>query len=148
MRNLVMKWTLPVVLCIWVAISILHAGDAENRQLCTLIKENVPPATQAEAIRKHFSAKQLTDGSAVAAYEGDFVWALQADKKPQIIVDDGPPMEMRPLENGLWVFATRLTTGRSHAHQFRVAGEILGGKRFDTAAYTEESYPQPGLPKG
>src|SRR5215510_5877652 len=120
MRTLVMKWNLSVALCIWVSISILNAGDAENRRLCSLIKQNVPSATQAEAIRKHFSAKQLADGSAVAAYGGDFVWALQADKKPQIIVDDGAPLEMRPLENGLWVYATRLTTGQSHAHQFRV----------------------------
>jgi putative esterase len=143
-----MKLTLPVVLCIWVSVSILLAGDAENRQLCTLIKENGPLAAQAEAIRKHFSAKQLADGSAVAAYGGDFVWALQAEQKPQILVDDGQPLEMRPLQNGLWVYATRVTTGRSHAHQFRVAGEILGAKRFDTAAYTDDSYPQPGVPKG
>jgi hypothetical protein len=56
------------------SISALRAGDGENQQLYALIKANGPAIAQAEAIRKHFSSKQLTDGSAVAAYGGDTVW--------------------------------------------------------------------------
>jgi hypothetical protein len=124
--------------------SFLQAGDAENRQLYALIKANGPAIAQAEAIRKHFSAKQLADGSAVAAYGGDFVWAIQTEQKPSIIIDDGQPSEMRLLPNGLWVHTARLTTGRSHAHQYRIAGRILGDRRFDTAAYT--TTPRPRAP--
>jgi enterochelin esterase family protein len=128
--------------------SALQAGDAENRQLYSLIKASGPVVAQAEALRKHFSSKQLTDGSAVAAYGGDFVWAVQNEQKPMISVDDGQPLEMRSLPNSLWVHAARLTAGRSHAHHYEVAGKILGDKRFDTAAYMDDSYPQPGVPKG
>ena len=130
------------------SISVLQAGDSENRQLYELIKANGPAITQAEALRKHFSAQQLSDGSAVAAYGGDFVWAIQTEQKPLISIDDGQPSEMRSLPNGLWVHAARLTTGRSHAHHYRIAGEILGDRRFDTAAYPDDSYPQPGVPQG
>ena len=130
------------------SISVLQAGDSENRQLYELIKANGPALTQAEALRKHFSAKQLSDGSAVAAYGGDFVWAIQTELKPFISIDDGQPSEMRSLPNGLWVHAARLTTGRSHAHHYRIAGEVAGDKRFDTAAYPDDSYPQPGVPQG
>ncbi|HET6962277.1 MAG TPA: alpha/beta hydrolase-fold protein [Terriglobia bacterium] len=128
--------------------SALRAGDAENRQLYSLIKANGPVVAQAEALREHFSSKQLTDGSAVAAYGGDFVWAVQSEQKPLISIDDGQPSEMRSLPNALWVHAARLTTGRSHAHHYRVEGRILGDKRFDTAAYLDDSYPQAGVPQG
>lgn len=136
---------------VWIVLSLtplLQAGDAENRQLYSLIEGNVPAMFQAEAIRKHFTAKELADGSAVAAYGGDFVWAIQSEQNPLIIIDDGQPSAMRSLPNGLWVHAARLTTGRSHAHQYRIAGKILGDRRFDTAAYTPDSYPQPGVPQG
>ena len=122
--------------------SALRAGDAENRQLYTLIKANGSAVAQAEAIRKHFSGKQLADGSAVAAFRGDFVWAVQSEQKPLISIDDGPPSEMRSLPNSLWVHGARLTSGRSHAYHYRVEGRILGDKRFDTAAYLDDSYPQ------
>jgi hypothetical protein len=126
--------------------SAAQAGDAENRQLYALMNANGSAIGQAEAIRKHFSNKQLADGSAVAAYGGDFVWAVQNEQKPLINVDDGQPSEMRSLPNSLWVHSARLTAGRSHAHHYEVAGKILGDKRFDTAAYTDDSYPQPGVP--
>jgi hypothetical protein len=55
---------------------------------------------------------------------------------------------MRPLPNSLWVHTAQLTTGRSHAHHYEVAGKILGDKRFDTAAYLDDSYPQSGVHTG
>ena len=128
--------------------SLLMAGDAENRQLYTLTAADGPPIAQADAIRKHFTTKQLADGSAVAAYRGDFVWAIQVEQKPLISIDDGQPSEMRSLPDGLWVHTARLTTGRSHAHYYQIAGRTLGGNRFDTAAYTDDSYSQPGVPQG
>src|SRR5687767_15984367 len=69
-------------------------------------------------------------------------------KSLSISIDDGQPSEMRSLPNALWVHAARLTTGRSHAHHYRVEGRILGDKRFDTAAYLDDSYPQAGVPQG
>src|SRR4030095_10827399 len=127
---------------------VLRAGDTDNRQLYALIKANGPTTAQAKAIRKHFSSKQLADGSAVAAYGRDFVWALQSEQKPLISIDDGKASEMRPLPNSLWVHTAQLTTGRSHAHHYEVAGKILGDKRFDTAAYLDDSYSQSGVPQG
>ena len=55
---------------------------------------------------------------------------------------------MRQLPGNLWARAARLRTGTSHAHYYRVDTKILGGKRFDTAAYGPDSYPQDGVPRG
>jgi enterochelin esterase family protein len=128
--------------------SVLAADDAENRQLYEMLQAKGTPAAQAEAIRKHFSAKQLADGSAVAAYGSSFVWAVESQAKPALVIDDGEAVTMRPLTDHLWVHTAQLTTGRSHAHYYRVSGNVLGDRRFDTAAYTSDSYPQPGVPEG
>ena len=42
----------------------------------------------------------------------------------------------------------RLRTGPSHAHGYRVNREVLGGKRYDTVANDEDTYPLVGVPKG
>jgi len=81
-------------------VSGLQAGDLEIRELYALISANGSARTQAEALRNHFSGKQLADGSAVAAYGGDFVWALQAEQRPLISIDDGPAFEMRSVGDG------------------------------------------------
>ena len=123
-------------------------GDAENRDLFKLLTGDSPPATQAAALRKHFPDEALKDGSAVAAYGGQFAWALAADARPHFYVDDAPTAPMRSLPGGLWTHTAKLRTGTSHAHYYRVAREILGGKRFDTAAFGPDSYPRENVPRG
>ena len=39
-------------------------------------------------------------------------------------------------------------TGPSHAHYYPVNRGVLGGKRYDTVAYGEDTDPQVGVPKG
>lgn len=41
-----------------------------------------------------------------------------------------------------------MRTGPSRAHHYRVNRKVLGGNRYDTAAYGEDSYPQERVPKG
>ena len=124
-------------------------GDIENRELFKLLKDGgAAPDAQAAAVRKHFPEKALGDGSAVAAYGGQFVWALAAENRPHLYVNDAPAKPMRPLPGNLWVQAATLRTGASHAHYYRVNRGILGGKRFDTAAYGPDSYPQENVPQG
>ena len=40
-----------------------------------------------------------------------------------------------------------MRTGPSRAHYYRVNREALGGNRYDTAAYGEDTYPHEGMPK-
>ncbi len=122
--------------------------DQDNHRLFELVRSKGSPDDQAAGVRAHFPADSLKDGSAVAAYGGEFVWALESGSRPHLYVDDEPSPPLRQLPGNLWVRSARLRTGTSHAHYYRVDTSILDGKRFDTAAYGEDSYPQDGVPKG
>ena len=122
--------------------------DQDNHRLFELVKSKGDPEKRAAGVRAHFEGDALRDGSAVAAYGGEFVWALESESRPHLYVDDEPASPMTRLSGNLWAHSERLRTGTSHAHYYRVDTSILGGKRIDTAAYGEDSYPQDGVPKG
>lgn len=122
--------------------------DQENHRLFDFMGSKAEPAEQSARLRDHFSPDALANGSAVAAFGGEFVWALEAASRPHLYIDDEPAAPMRQLPGSLWAYTERLRTGTSHAHYYRVDTSILGGKRFDTATYGEDSYPQDGVPRG
>ena len=122
--------------------------DQQTRALLDLLRSDSTDEQQASELRSRFSAGDLRSGAAVAALRGDFVWAIQASSRPHLYVDDEPAPPMRRLPDDLWIHGQRLRTGTSHAHFYRVDGSVLGGKRFDTRAYGEDSYPQDGVPQG
>ncbi|MEZ5392452.1 MAG: hypothetical protein R2724_06125 [Bryobacterales bacterium] len=117
-----------------------------SRELIDLAKK--PDASLAGKLRAAFSTEKLEDGSAVIADHGDFLYALESASAPQLYIDDEPAPPMKNLDGDLWYATARLLQGWSHAHFYRVDGKMLGDKRFDTAAYMDESYEQPGVPKG
>ena len=122
--------------------------DQDNQRLFQLVNSDAETASQASALRDHFPEDGLRNGSAVAAYGADFVWALESGSRPHLYIDDAPAPPMRQLPGNLWVHSDSLRTGTSHAHYYRVDTEVLGGRRFDTAAYGEDSYPHEGVPQG
>ena len=117
-----------------------------SRELINLAKK--PDDSFAAKIRDAFPAEKLKDGSAVLADHGDFLYAIESASEPQIYIDDEPAPPMKKLDGALWYSTARLLQGWSHAHFYRVDGKMLGDKRFDTAAYMDESYEQEGVPKG
>lgn len=143
MRRVFVACAAVLLLAPWLA-----AGDAENQQLYDLLRKEGALEMQGGAVRKHFTAQQLADASARCAYLGNFVFALESSSEPFLYIDDEPAARMKSLGGNLWVLTARLLTGRSHAHYYRIAGKMLGGLRFDTAAYTEDSYAKEGVPQG
>ena len=122
--------------------------DQQSRELFQFLRSDAAADAQASRLRDAFSEQALQDGSAVSAYGGSFVWALESTNRPHLYLDDEPAPPMRELPGSLWAHTARLRTGTSHAHHYRVDTEILGGKRFDTAAYGKDSYAQQGVPRG
>lgn len=116
--------------------------------LIDMAKKQPAPAGLATELRNAFSAEKLGDGSAVAIDRGDFLWAIQSDSEPYLYVDDEPVKAMKKAADGLWYHTAKLLQGYSHAHFYRVDGKVLGDKRFDNGALHEDSYEQPGVPKG
>lgn len=122
--------------------------DQAALELLDLLASAASPDEKAAALRARFSEAALRDGSSVAAHGGRFAWALQSEARPHLYVDDEPSPPMEPLPGGLWLHSRTLRTGTSHAHHYRVDRAILGDRRFDTAAYGEDSYPREGVPRG
>ena len=122
--------------------------DAQRHELFQLVNSDSDPTAVATALTSHFEAENLASGAAVSAYGGEFVWAIKSESRPHLYVDDEPAPPMDQLPDNLWVHSRRLRTGTSHAHYYRVDTAVLGGRRFDTAAYGEDSYAQDGVPQG
>ncbi len=123
-------------------------NDSEIRQLLDLVGSEADPQAKADGLREEFSSDDLKDGSAVVSHGPDFVWAIESEARPHLYINDEPAKPMQEVSESLWMHAQRLRTGTSHAHHYRVNTEILGGRRFDTAAYGADSYAQDGVPKG
>ena len=123
--------------------------DESIKQLLSELTSETGEETQSRKLREHFSAADLKGGSSVAGHLGNFVWAVESARKPHLYINDAPTTALKQLPGDLWIYQSRrMRTGTSHAHYYRVDGKILGDKRFDTAAYGQDSYPQEGVSKG
>ncbi len=94
-------------------------------------------ATGEEALRK---------GTAVLSEGPDFVFAVESDSTPQIIVDEASPVAMQK-KGGVWIHRVKLQTGRTHNFSYVVGGEPFGG-RTDIPAFGPMSYEKAGVPQG
>ncbi len=95
-----------------------------------------------------FGEKKLEDGSALITQGGDFLWVINSLSTPELHINDqkGPQMNKLPGCN-LWVLYKKLKTGRSHSYRYHINGKAFGS-RVDVPAYSPDSYPKPGVPKG
>lgn len=128
--------------------ALLLAQDFPEKQLIEMARQQSDSPAFASKLREAFGADKLKNGSAVVSYLGDFLWAIESPKEPFLYIDDQPVLNMTKVPGGdLWIHTASLLTGTSHAHYYRIGGKIHG-KRIDTAAFTEDSYPKPGVPQG
>jgi enterochelin esterase family protein len=129
-------------------VSSVSATDKMNAtQLIDLAK--VASAKLREAITTTFDGKDLKEGTAWAGRGADFFFAVEADSKPELFVDDATGPRMQPLAGSrLWYAAARLEkVGKLHSFHYVLNGRRFGGK-LDVPAFTPLSYLQPGVPSG
>jgi enterochelin esterase-like enzyme len=78
----------------------------------------------------------------------DFIWAVEAQSQPTLVVDDQPLGAMqRASGTNLWFRAAQLRVGTSHRFHYLVDGKRFGGS-VDMPAYGPLSYARPGVPQG
>jgi len=96
----------------------------------------------------HFSDDNLKKGIAWKGESDQFLFAIQSDQEPSLVLDRGvaQPMKRGP-KPGLWYQNAQLKTGESHAFSYLIAGKPFGG-RNDIPAYLPDSYEKPGVPQG
>jgi enterochelin esterase family protein len=128
-----------------------HKASAEEKldatQLIALAKAASPQLR--DAITASFAEKELQEGTSWAGRGPDFFFALEAEAKPELIIDDAAGPTMQPLAgSNLWYATARIEpAGTLHSFHYLVQGRKFGGKR-DLPAFTALSYLQPGVPSG
>jgi enterochelin esterase family protein len=89
-------------------------------------------------------------GSAAAGEHGEFVFAIETDRQPEIEITNIKttlPRAKAWRVGKLWVYETSLQTGSAYAFTWFVDGKPVGGGN-DLPAFTEDAYPKPGVPQG
>ena len=130
-----------------IAASFAPAEKVSNEKLIQLAQLHAPSLEQ--TIRDTFADPKddkIAKGSAYAGEHGQFLFAVASDKQPFLQIDQEPPVPAARVGN-LWVYLGPLKEGTSYKFVWIVDGKPFGGAN-DVAAFTEESYPQPGVPQG
>jgi len=100
-----------------------------------------------EALRVSFRPEALSKGHAVTGVGATFLWAIEAESPPQLIVDDKPMQALRRIpQSNLWFVIADVKTGEAHLFFYRVNGKTTGS--VDIPAYGPDSYQQEGVPEG
>jgi enterochelin esterase family protein len=109
-----------------------------------------PPPQTANARPGAPPPDRLKTGAAAAGEHGEFVFAIETDKQPEIEITNIkttlPRAKAWPVGK-LWVYETSLKTGSAYAFTWFVDGKAVGGAN-DLPAFTEEAYPKAGSPQG
>ena len=142
---------LATVFLAWAAFfpSLGHAMDrAAMDQILAMAKTRADAPEFREALVKHLGEAAIKSGEAFNSNGPDFVWAVETDKQPTIVIDDQPAGTMRRIAgSNLWFHVGQLRVGTSHRFNYLIDGARFGGS-FDVPAYTPDSYARPGVPQG
>lgn len=142
---------LATALLAW-ALLYPSSGSAMERatmdQLLALARTQPDAPQFREALVKHLGEAAIKSGEAFNSNGPDFVWAVETDKQPTIVIDDQPAGAMRRIAgSNLWFHVGQLRVGTSHRFHYLIDGARFGGS-FDVPAYTPDSYARPGVPQG
>ena len=101
-----------------------------------------------EALVQTLGPAEIQKGTAFVGRGADFVWAVSAASRPELLVDGGAGPAMRQIEGSdIWYAAGTLSTGGSHTFEYKIDGKMFGGRK-DVPAYAPDSYLKSGVPAG
>ncbi len=99
-----------------------------------------------KALEATFTSQMLEKGEASLAVGPDALFAIKADKAPQLFVDAAPASAMKKA-GPYFIGTAKLAIYASHTYHYLVDGKRFGGK-LDVVAFGPEAYEQPGVPQG
>ncbi len=129
------------------AASLASAEKVTTEKLIRMAQFHSPELEQ--ALHDTFvDAKEdkLQKGTAYAGEHGQFLFAVASDGQPFLQINQEKP-QAAVKAGKLWVYQGPLRQGTSYRFTWIVDGKPIGGAN-DVAAFTEEAYPQPGVPQG
>src|SRR5579884_269355 len=126
-------------------------ADIHPRELIDAAKTNPDSPSLRTSLLASVSETDLKNGTAVVEYGPDFLWAVEMENRPVLLVDEGIwPAPMRKLAGdgpAIWFATGNLRAGWSHSFRYMVGNNSFGGKT-DVPAYLPDCYEQPGVPQG
>src|SRR5579862_7361715 len=129
--------------------SMASAQKVTTAELIQMAKTHAPGLEQ--ALRDTLTDANIQKGAAAAGEMGEFVFAVTADKQPNLVISaprtgDAAPVAATKV-GGLWVYQGKLKTGTAYRYTWLVDGRAIGGTN-DLAAFGPDSYSQPSAPQG
>jgi enterochelin esterase family protein len=122
------------------AIATAFAQPVPLAETVKLVKAGSPKA------REVLGDQPLKEGKAWLGEGPDFLFAVDAKTRPQLVIDDAAPVPMQKAGE-IWYATSKLAVGRSHNFSYLVDGTPFGGVE-SIPAFTPLSYPKPGSPEG
>jgi enterochelin esterase family protein len=98
-------------------------------------------------LRELLNDGRMKKGAAYAAHMGEFLFAVDAESAPTLVIDDQPGPKMTKAKAGYWFATAKLAVGRTHNFHYLAGGQRFGGAG-DVPAFTADSYEKPGVAKG
>jgi enterochelin esterase-like enzyme len=134
----------PIALLIAAALTLC----AQKPDPAAVLKLAAKPASAEfqKALEATFTPEQLQKGEAGLSVGPDGLFAIKADKAPQLFVDDKPAAAMKKA-GPYFIGSAKLAVYTSHTYHYMVDGKRYGG-RLDLPAFGPEAYEQPGVPQG
>lgn len=123
------------------------AERAQLDQLAELAKSKPKSDAFRIALVAEFGEEAIQNGAAITGNGPDFIWAIESEARPVLYVDDEKYADMRKASGDLWYHVGKLATGEAHKFHYMVGDASVGGL-LNIPAYTEDSYAQPGVPRG
>jgi enterochelin esterase family protein len=131
---------------IWIAVAAVSPLLAAD-PIFDLAKKPQSAEFQ-QALRRVMKDEDIKAGKAVFGEGANFVWAVEADARPDLWVNDQQYARLDPIKGTrLYVTSGKLKAGTSHNFYYRISGNKFGG-RTDVPAYLPEAYEAAGVPQG
>jgi enterochelin esterase-like enzyme len=139
-------WNLGVLLL--TAGVVLAADKPAVKDLLAMAATTPDAETLRQGLLAWVKPEDVKTGKAVIGELSNFLWVVESETQPVLVVDGEARGGMRHSEgSNLWIAIGKLEQGDSHKFHYLIGGKEFGG-RNDVAAYLPESYEMAGVPQG
>lgn len=99
------------------------------------------------AVRAYYRPENLPKGMAVTGLGPQFLFVLESEAAPTLMLDSKPLAMTRLAGTNLWAKYTTVETGEPHEFHYMAGAKNLT-QPGDIPAYGPDSYEKPGVPQG
>src|SRR5437870_5336179 len=112
---------------VFVGLSLIAADKLPAPRLLEMARQHANTTEFHDAVVATLGDADLKKGAAVLGEGPDFLWAVESESKPSLVIDDGSPVAMTRAHGNLWIYTGKLKTGTSHEYHYMIDGARFGG---------------------